>query len=73
MLDSLDFLSLELLGSVYFFFYKHGNILFFKKLHYSHTVDFCLGNPDKVFNFLVELQTQSTWVSPNKIPSVMWI
>ena len=73
MLDSLDFISSELLGSVYCFFYKHSNILFFKKLHYSHIVDFCLGNPDKVFNFSVELQTQSTRVSPNKIPSVMWI
>ena len=47
-------------GICLLFFYKHSNMLFFKKLHYSHTVDFCLGDPDKVFNFLVELQTKST-------------
>ena len=60
MLDSLDFISSELLGSVYCFSISIATCCFFKKLHYSHTVDFCLGDPDKVFNFLVELQTKST-------------
>ena len=56
----LGFYKFRAFGICLLFFYKHSNMLFFKKLHYSHTVDFCLGDPDKVFNFLVELQTKST-------------
>lgn len=69
----LGFYKFRAFGFCLLFFYKHSNILFFKKLHYSYTVYFCLENPSKVFNFSVELQTKCTWVSPNKVPSAMWI